>query len=47
MPTLVRLLVVIGLLVAIVYGGMIALVMFVEPKPHEMSVRVPGDRLQP
>ncbi len=47
MPSLIRFLVVIGLIAAAVYGGMVALVMFVEPNPREMSVRIPAERLQP
>ena len=47
MPSLIRFLVVIGLIAAAVYGGMVALVMFVEPNQREMSVRIPGERLQP
>jgi hypothetical protein len=47
MPSLIRLLVVLGLIGAIIYGGMIALVILVEPEQREMSVRVPNDRLQP
>jgi hypothetical protein len=46
MPSLIRLIVVVGLLAGLVYGGMVALVMLVEPQPREMSVRIPGDRLQ-
>jgi hypothetical protein len=47
MPSLIRLLVVLGLIGAVIYGGMIALVILVEPKQHEMTVRVPNERLQP
>jgi len=47
MPSLIRLLVVLGLIVGIVYGAMVALVVMVEPNPREMTVRVPSDRLQP
>jgi hypothetical protein len=47
MPSLIRLLAVLGLIGAVIYGGMIALVIFVQPKQHEMSVRVPNERLQP
>ena len=47
MPSLIRLLVVLCLMGAAVYGGMVALVMLVEPTPREMTVRVPNDRLQP
>jgi len=47
MPSLIRLLVVLGLIGAVIYGGMVALVMLVEPKQREMSVRIPSERLQP
>lgn len=47
MPSLIRLLVVLGLIAAAVYGGMLALVMLVEPNPREMTVRIPSERLQP
>jgi hypothetical protein len=47
MPSLIRLLVVLGIIAALVYGGMIALVVSVEPNPREMTVRIPSDRLQP
>jgi hypothetical protein len=39
--------VVLGLIAAAVYGGMLALVMVVEPNPREMTIRVPPERLQP
>lgn len=47
MPSLFRFLVIIGFLVGIVYAGMFALVTFVDPKPREITVRVPAERLQP
>ena len=47
MPSLIRLLVVLGLIGAVIYGGMVALVVLVEPKQREMSVRIPSERLQP
>jgi hypothetical protein len=47
MPSLIRLLVIVGVLIGLVYGGMVALVMVVQPKPREMSVRVPNERLDP
>ena len=47
MPSLIRLLVVLGLIAGAIYGSMVALVMFVEPNPREMSVRIPNERLQP
>lgn len=47
MPTLFRFLAVIAILIGLVYGAMFALVMYVEPKRAEISVRVPPDRLNP
>jgi hypothetical protein len=35
-PTLFRFLLVVGLLAALVYGGMVALVTYVEPQQHEI-----------
>jgi hypothetical protein len=40
-------LVALGLIAAVVYGAMVALVISVEPTQREMTVRVPADRLQP
>lgn len=45
MPSLIRFLVIIGLLAALVYGGMIALVTFVEPQPREMTQAIAPQRL--
>ncbi len=47
MPSLIRLMVALGIIAAIIYGGMVALVISVEPNPREMTVRIPNDRLQP
>jgi len=47
MPSLIRLIVVLGLIAGAVYGGMIALVVLVEPNTREMTVRVPNERLEP
>jgi hypothetical protein len=44
MPSLLRLLTVLGIIVAIVYGVMFALATFVTPKPREISVIVPPDK---
>ena len=44
MPSLIRLLVVLGLIVAIVYGGMVTLVVMVQPQQRDISV---GRLLQP
>ncbi|WP_036258748.1 hypothetical protein [Methylocapsa aurea] len=45
MPSLIRFLLVIGVLAGIVFAGMIALVTFVEPQPREMSQSIPPARL--
>ena len=47
MPSLIRLLIVLALIGAAVYGGMFALATMVDPTPREMSIRIPNDRLQP
>lgn len=47
MPTLFRFVMTLAVLAGIVYGAMFALVMFVEPKQAELSVKVPLDRLGP
>ena len=45
MPSLIRFFLLAGILAGIVYGGMIALVTFVEPQPREMSQTIPPARL--
>ncbi len=45
LPSLIRFLVFCAILVGIGYGAMYALVVFVEPKPKEVQVRIPSDRL--
>lgn len=48
MPTLIRFLTIIAVLVALVYAAMFALVLLVKPTPGEISVPVPlEDRLKP
>lgn len=47
MPTLFRFTVILGTLAALVYGAMFALVMFVQPKQTEITVRIPADKLGP
>jgi len=44
MPTLIKLLATIGVIVAIGYAAMFALASLVEPRPREMVVTVPPDR---
>ncbi|MDB5596889.1 MAG: histidine kinase [Hyphomicrobiales bacterium] len=45
MPTLFRFVIVVGVLAALVWGGMIALVTFVEPQPREMTQTLPASKL--
>lgn len=47
MPSLIRLLVILGVIAGIGYGAMWALANLVEPTPREMSVTVPLDRKTP
>lgn len=47
MPTLIRLVISLLFLAGLVYGGMIALVAYVQPKPKEITIRIPtGDLLK-
>jgi hypothetical protein len=41
MPSLIRLLIVLLFLAGLAYAGMIALIVFVEPTPKEVTVRIP------
>ena len=45
MPSLIRLLVVLGILSGFAYGAVFALATLVQPKPREISVTIPQDRL--
>ncbi len=45
MPSLIRFLVVIGIIGGIVYGGMLALAWNVEPKQREMTIKIPSKRI--
>jgi len=44
MPTLMKLLAVVGVIAGIAYAAMFALATFVDPKPREIVVTVPPDR---
>jgi len=44
MPSLFRFLAVVGLLGVMIYGGMLALATWVDPKPREITVSVPPDK---
>ncbi len=47
MPTLFRFVAFLALLGGLVFGGMVALVTFVQPVQREMIETVPPSRLQP
>ncbi len=47
MPTLFRFIAVLAILGGLVFGGMVALVTFVQPEPREISETVPPAKLQP
>jgi hypothetical protein len=44
-PSLIKFLLLAGILAGIIYAGMLALVTFVEPQPREMSQTIPPARL--
>ena len=45
MPTLIRLIITLLFLAGLIYAGMFALVVFVEPKPKEVTIRIPAREL--
>jgi len=45
LPSLIRFLVIVGAIVAIIYGAMVAIVSFVTPQPREMTYTIPAQRL--
>lgn len=45
MPSLIRFLLFCAIVAGLVYGGMFALTLYVKPKPRDISVRVPTERL--
>ncbi len=47
MPTLFRFLFSLLVLAGIVMGSMYALATFVQPKPREITIRIPSDRFSP
>lgn len=42
MPTLIRLIITLLFLAGLAYAGMFVLVAFVEPKPKEVTIRIPA-----
>jgi len=47
MPTLIRLIVILLILVGIGYGAMFALVTFVQPRDKDVTIRIPARDLVP
>jgi len=47
MPTLFRFLFVCAMIAGTLYGIMVALVVFVEPRERDVTIRVPSERLNP
>lgn len=47
MPTLFRFLFILAAIAGLIYGSMVALVVLVEPKEREITIRVPSERLNP
>lgn len=45
MPSLIRLVIVLAIIGALVYGAMVSLALFVEPNPREMSIKIKSERL--
>jgi hypothetical protein len=45
MPSLIRFVVVVGVLAGLGFGALWALANLVEPEPREMTVTIPADRL--
>ena len=46
MPSLIRFLVICAILAGCVFGGMVALSVFVHPEKREMTVRIPPSKLR-
>jgi hypothetical protein len=45
MPSLIRLILALGVLGGLAYGAMFSLANFVHPKPREITVTIPPDRM--
>jgi hypothetical protein len=44
MPSLIRFLMIVGLIAGTIYAGIYSLAQFIEPQPREMVVTIPPDR---
>ena len=47
MPSLIRFLVFCAVVAGLVYGAMYALTIYVDPKPRQIEVRVPTEKVNP
>src|SRR5690606_36039607 len=47
MPTLFRFLFILAVIAGVIYGSMVALVVLVEPRERDVTVRIPSERLNP
>ena len=47
MPTLFRFTMILATIAGLIYGSMVLLVMFVQPREREVTVRIPSERLNP
>jgi phage shock protein PspC (stress-responsive transcriptional regulator) len=45
LPSLIRFLVIVAVLVGLAYAGMLAIVAYVTPQPREMTQTIPPQRL--
>lgn len=45
MPTLFRFLFICALIVAVIYGTMVALVTFVNPVERDVTIKIPSERI--
>ncbi len=45
MPSLIRFVLTVAILGALGYGSLLALVTFVEPQQHEMTITIPANKL--
>jgi hypothetical protein len=46
MPSVLRFLLSLAIFMGLIYGGMLALVTFVEPSPREITHTIPRDKLK-
>jgi hypothetical protein len=46
MPSLFRFIITLAILAGLAYGAMYALVLYVEPKEREVTIRVPRDKIE-